>query len=304
MNRIIALLSWYDESPAWLAAAIASAHEHLRLDHVVALDGAYGLYPDGQPRSGVEQHHAITETCHALGLGLTLSAPRHQWQGNECEKRTALFRLGDSVSLDGEDWYYVLDADELVLDCQPGYLAEILTEIDDDVADVALIDRNPQSRGEVGQQPIRKLFRSHHGISVVDVHWHYQARDGRMLWGPGNVVGADLGGQVLVEHRNWQREMVRDAARMGYYQARDTSGIEAVPCVRCGERATRAVPRFLSWGNEAEQAAAAVRGECAIRAEQIQVCDDCAPAAIRRWEFQLSQRGVDAAAAERRQPVS
>jgi hypothetical protein len=41
---VVGLISWWDESPTWLAASITSLGRFC--DHVVALDGRYALYPD------------------------------------------------------------------------------------------------------------------------------------------------------------------------------------------------------------------------------------------------------------------
>src|SRR6266498_1360247 len=57
--KIIAILSWFDESPSWLSACVASL-ARAGCSHLVAVDGAYRLYPDGRPHSGIAQQDAIT----------------------------------------------------------------------------------------------------------------------------------------------------------------------------------------------------------------------------------------------------
>jgi hypothetical protein len=64
--KLIGLLSFYDEAPSWLSAAIAS-HHPAGLTHLVVCDGAYELFPDGRARSGIEQYDAINATCEGLG---------------------------------------------------------------------------------------------------------------------------------------------------------------------------------------------------------------------------------------------
>jgi hypothetical protein len=294
--RIIALLSFYDERPEWLAACLFTAVRHLEVSHVVALDGAYSLYPGGRAWSPTEQHHAITEACNAMGVGLTLSAPANVWLGNEVEKRTALFRLGDAVSTDGVDWYLVIDADELVDECV-GSLPELLAEADEDAAEVALLTREPN--GEISREPLRMLFRALHGTTVQDHHWKYVAPDGRLLWGNGpHVVPAlDLGDLVRVEHRHHQqRDGARDHGRRAYYQQRDLLKIELRRCDVCNEdHGTQVVPVLIGEGTAQEQAAALERGRRAGRMDQVVCCDGCAPGMIERWERDLAKLGVNAA---------
>ena len=83
--RIIGLVSWWDESPTWLAATVASMSRFC--DHIVALDGRYALYPDQRLQSGTAELYAIIETARAAGVGITLhTAPRTY--ADEMEKRT------------------------------------------------------------------------------------------------------------------------------------------------------------------------------------------------------------------------
>ena len=298
--RLIALLSFYDERPDWLAACIFTMYKHLDVDHVVALDGAYALYPEGRAWSPTDQHHAITEACNALGVGLTLSAPQHVWTGNETEKRTALFRLADSVSTNGVDWYFVIDADELVDECRAESLKSILADLEHDVADVALLTREPT--GEISRQPLRMLFRAIHGITVEQYHWHYKAPDGRMLWGNGPtcIPGTDLGDIVRVEHRHeQQRNAVRNQGRKNYYKARDLTKVELRLCDSCEtEHGTLVVPQLVGVGTPEEQAAAKAQGKFAGRMDKLVCCDACAPIMIEKWEEDLRRLQVDPNAVE------
>src|SRR6266498_603798 len=63
--RIYGLLSWYDERQDWLAAAVTSAAK--LCDGIIAVDGAYALFPDSlrHPTSGAEQAATILETALA-----------------------------------------------------------------------------------------------------------------------------------------------------------------------------------------------------------------------------------------------
>ena len=90
--KLIAILCWYDERPSWLAGVTASL-ARLQVAHLVAVDGAYGLYPKGHGCSGTEQQQTIVETCRAAGIGTTVHTPPEPWFGNEVEKRNLAFQL-------------------------------------------------------------------------------------------------------------------------------------------------------------------------------------------------------------------
>jgi hypothetical protein len=112
--KLVGLLSFYDEPVPTLLACIASLAEH-GVDELVAVDGAYGLYPGGRARSHPDQHAAIVLACRELGMSCTLHAPRTVWRGNEVEKRTFMFSLAWATARDG-DWFWVMDADQVVLE--------------------------------------------------------------------------------------------------------------------------------------------------------------------------------------------
>src|SRR4051794_1394880 len=104
--RIHALLNWFDEPPAALAACVAS----LKLgavDSVIAIDGAYALFPDAKPNSPPDQAAVIHETARTLGITCTIHTPNQTWAGNEVQKRTSLFDLAHAIS-DNGDWWWVI----------------------------------------------------------------------------------------------------------------------------------------------------------------------------------------------------
>jgi hypothetical protein len=61
-------LSWFDEPIGWLTELVASLAPHI--DHLVAVDGAYGLLPGAEARSPTDQAHAITGACAGAGVGV------------------------------------------------------------------------------------------------------------------------------------------------------------------------------------------------------------------------------------------
>jgi hypothetical protein len=233
--RVIALLSWYQEPVPWLAELVASMGR-AGVDHVVAVDGAYMLYPKGQARSEGDQADAIRRTATGAGMGATIHVPQTPWMGNEVEKRDRLFALGHAIA-DPDDWLWVCDADE-VIESAPyaehrsvGYgVRHRLMETDHDVGEVLLrCQQDPQGESEFF--PIRKLFRvSADGpIRVVGRHDRYVGPRGEHLWVPfeeKRVECEDLH-EVHVFHRINQRPAARVLQRAAYYRNRDQAAIES-----------------------------------------------------------------------------
>lgn len=235
--RLIGLLSWYAERPSWLAACIAS-YRVAGIDHLVALDGAYAMFPGGAARSSGVEADAIVEICNAHDIGLTLVRPAGVWAGNEVEKRTSLFRHADAIATPGKDWYLVIDADELVTRALDGW-RDALADTRLDCAEVLLWereDRDTEPRAQVdrairvdplARTPIRKLFRATPGIRCVGNHYTWMTPDGRQLWGSHvREPGLDLTEQLHVEHRTQYRSLLRRDASHEYYRLRDAAGIE------------------------------------------------------------------------------
>jgi hypothetical protein len=218
--RLIACLSWYDEQPAQLAELVASM-ARAGVDHVVAVDGAYALFPCARGGSPSEQADAITHTARGAGLGVTVHVPAGPWAGNEVAKRSWLFELAHLLAEPGEDWLWVLDADE-VIDTADG-LREQLERCETDVAEVLLVD-------ETGVSALRMLFRAQQGgIRVTGTHSTYIDRRGRRLWAPtGSMAEAEQLFDVRVRHRPHTRRRERDLARRRYITVRDDVGAEGL----------------------------------------------------------------------------
>lgn len=228
--RIIGLLSWYNERPSWLAATVASAAPHI--DHIVAVDGAYMLYPGGKPHSSTEQAEAVRQTARACGIGCTIHEPQTVWTQNEVQKRSAMFRLGEAVASPNEDWYFVLDGDEIVTDCYCD-LRQTLTDTDLDAGTVTFWDdrdhqapdERPFVTGFTSEQPIRVLFRAIPGLKVEGKHYCYVTPDGRYLWGDEPCELA-LDVPLRIEHRSTKRDLWRQKESKDYYATRDELNIE------------------------------------------------------------------------------
>ncbi len=234
MAGVTVLLSWYDENPAWLSATVASAGGFA--DQVVALDGAYFHYPQGAARSPHGQAEAIRATASACGMGCTIVEPRTVWAGNEVEKRSAMFAVAECVTAP-DDWYFVLDGDEVVTDC-PGNLRDRLAQTAEDAGKVTFwqhrehtaVDERPFVLAfveQVGLIPV--LFRAQRGLHVEGNHFTYRTADGQYLWGlGGGGPHADFT-DVRVEHRTLLRDVYRAKQAQDYYARRTELGLEHVP---------------------------------------------------------------------------
>lgn len=237
--KVIALLSFYDEHPGWLAGCVASCAPVV--DHVIAVDGAYSLYPGGRPKSCTDQGEAIREACRALKMGCTLYEPQAVWKYNEVEKRTFMFRLAETVAEANTDWYFVIDADELVTDWGGADVKAILSDTYKDVAQATLWNRRPQllleqpsedappfANPSHQEEHLRMFFRAIPGLHVSGMHFHYKLPDGTFLWADGAVEirePEDLT-MVRVEHRTAYRDPTRRQDAQTYYNRRVEYKIE------------------------------------------------------------------------------
>lgn len=240
--RLIALLSWYDESPSWLAELVAGC-ARAGCDHLIALDGAYQHFPGAleAPRSPSEQALTILNAAHALGMGVTVDQRNEPWQGGEVEKRTVLFELGQHL-VGPNDWFLVVDSDE-VIEKSPDKLtlkrvlrgyrvaAPMLAEPMDPHANEHM-ERLHQSVAlpERTVFPIRKLFRAHpSGIHLEDNHYTYVDGSGRLLWdgkNHGEAIDALELPDFIIRHRGHLRPVLRRQRREGYYRTRGELNLE------------------------------------------------------------------------------
>jgi hypothetical protein len=289
--KLIGLLSFYDEPVPDLLACIASLAEH-GVDELVAVDGAYALYPGGRARSHPDQHAAIVLACRQVGMGCTLHVPRTVWRGNEVEKRTFMFSLANATASDG-DWFWVMDADQVVLET-PEDFKDRLQATDRLVAAVTFKDTVAE-RLNLKNMPVRfsvrDLFRAQ-PITVETNHCTYVAGDGRLLWGGnGDVVQERLGqplepcldlmDDVLVEHRPDRRPDERMRGKFGYYRNRDAAKIERGPCSQCGAKADRLVT--IGWRMTA----------IGPVGDWTEACEECAPLLDKIARVELVRIGVD-----------
>lgn len=289
--KVYGLLSWYQESALWLAAAVTSAAK--LCDHIIAVDGAYLLYPDGTPRSGAEQSAVIQEVAHANGMGCTIHTPNTVWEGNEVEKRAFLFSLAETVATPNEDWYFVLDAD-VVLEDVPEDTRDRLAATELDAAEVKMYERDDvytdpkKAKAAMSMEwPVnnfrcRCIYRAIPGLTVRGNHYTYVTPDDRKLWSnDGKQVEALDLTDLRCEHRTNFRELVRRNTQRDYYKRRDSARIETDHCHFCDSIANRNMP--MDWEEEGD----------ALAARNVSVCDECWPKAKQQSEDQVRALGRD-----------
>ena len=244
--KIIGLLSWYDEAPQWLSTAITGFARVC--DQIVAVDGAFALYPGARPTSHPLQAEAVLSTAESAGVALTLHRPNALFWGNEVEKRNLTVKLASAVAAEG-DWLIVFDADCHVFKCDPEVVrwelentkADIGTytylEVEDFFSDpeMARIVKSDDYSTE-HTHPTKDVYRWHPSLLYGPQHWtvsrEYTKADGSVerRWlrhtrkGPERQV--DLGAHLVIYHRSRDRAMIRQEAKDEYYRARDLHGVE------------------------------------------------------------------------------
>ncbi len=201
--NLIGLLSWFDEPRETLIRCLAGLAD-AGVDHVVALDGRYALFPADHDCSHPNEYAAILLACRELGMRCTIHEPNGPWMGGETEKRTALVALGWAVAEPG-DWFWVQDADQWTV-AVPDDLKARLAATGLEAAEVDMLDKEAERAGLANWPAhfaMRSLFRAQ-PIRVETNHVNYVTGDGRHLWGrdgDGRVVEAlDLTDCVRVEH--------------------------------------------------------------------------------------------------------
>lgn len=229
--KITGLLSWADEKPLWLMAAITAIAP--LLDHLVAVDGKYILYPGAidEPSSNVEQSVAVLEAAAANNIGLTLHRPKEPFYGNEVEKRNLTVQLAHSIKQTEADWVIVFDGDMVARKFDPGYVRYDLEKSDCAVAQYALYE-SPDSAGFT---LLRSVYRVLPGLAYGPSHYSVSVEtndDSRAwLWGNPNfqkpyVDAVDISHSLKFDHRRNQRNPDRSSKANEYYRQRDSLDIE------------------------------------------------------------------------------
>jgi hypothetical protein len=226
-RKLVALLAWFDENPGWLADMVSSV-AGAGVSHLVAIDGAYELFPKAKRRSPQEQHEALREAAKDSEIGLTRIAPPVPWK-SEVAKRNFMFRKAERLTTE-QDWYWVLDGDHVVTQAPGDFLGE-LSRTREDAAEAIVSEPHPDQ--PTTDRPLRMLFRAIRGLRVSVNHYTYVTPDGRKLWGNGELEDARTFEDLHVLHRTFLRETDRHKKAYDYYRDRDKRLVEAGFCERC-----------------------------------------------------------------------
>jgi hypothetical protein len=223
--KLVAIMSFFDEQPAFLTAAVSSM-ALAEVDHLVAIDGPYALYPDSmrRARSNLEQTAAIVGAAHGIGVGLTLHTPNRPWLGNEIEKRNALFDIARVAlpDLTSDDWFVIVDSDEYI-EKGAGTKAA-LAEAFEDVAYYQLLEPDGSPNH------VRALYRWHPELCLTKTHYGFRhGVDGQLLWDGGGMPAAVLVDTLVLRHMERDSMSARFRNKWEYYRAREDSQIERVP---------------------------------------------------------------------------
>lgn len=224
--KLVALLSWYNEPVSWLAELAASLPK-AHVAHLVALDGAFFLYPGAlqHPVSCAAQADALVRMCSSVSVGVTVHRPRGPYMGNEVEKRNALFRYG-LLEASEDDWFLILDGD-MVVTRAPFDLLDQLERMEELVCETLLWGRDDEN-GVWRDGTYRGLVRALPDLHVDGAHHRYIA-DGHVLRcsarGDERQVPAGSMLDLHVEHR--QRPAHRLETWREYARVRDDLGIES-----------------------------------------------------------------------------
>ncbi len=288
--RLIGLLSFYDEQASMLRDCLGTVGW---LDHLVAVDGAYGTFPGARPRSHPSQHQALLK---AAGPPLALHLPDGSWDGGEVAKRAAMFRYASVHARPGIDWYVIVDSDERWRPFDVGLVRRKLAATDLHTANVSLSEK-----GDSGQwRRFPKFFRALPGLTVARNHYTYLVDGGPVLWGPGEGDRAGLAAYVYVDHVERGNQARAHRAKR-YYRDRDASGVEDQPhlaacqhdgCGRPAEEMVPANPRYLDTKGPPLREMAGDTG-VRIKAPGVHLCAEHAARQRRRLVTQLRAMGVD-----------
>jgi len=241
--KVIGVLSYFSESPSWLAACVASMAKVC--DLVVAVDGRYALYPEDMAVSPPEQAEAIVETAAGAGLALTLHRPIEPFYGNEVEKRNLTLRLAAVHAEPMKDWLLILDADCCViehsdllkydLERSEQHCASVLVEETMDPHDVRFPMRVAVDRSipAAWRTSVTLLYRMLPNLAYHGTHYSVAGDiDGRRvwLWGNGGAIDPfDATHAITIRHRNTERPLRRQEQAAAYYATRDRLQIEPHP---------------------------------------------------------------------------
>lgn len=239
-SRCTALTIFYDEPYELIAAHFSSLSGVV--DHVVAVDGAFMLYPEAKPASNPLQVSLIAEICRGLRIGLTLHSPTEIWTGNEVQKRNHSIILAEAVT-NPDGWYLSTDCDEIITHVAHDWFSQLKTLSDDGwgAIDIGIRETRVIPGVDVPpddvHNPIRNVYRALRGLRYGPTHYTLRApafeggniaQAGICIRGEKNFDPVDSydGTHLLKFDHRQDRPEYRNIAKRKYYVRREQLGIE------------------------------------------------------------------------------
>lgn len=259
--KLYAILVWWNESPTWLSACVASL-KRIGVDHVIAVDGRYSHFDIGADVcSPLEQADAVVSAAEAVGMGVTMHRPIDAV--TEAEKRSLAFRLLGAQATAFDDWVFVIDADEIIHAGTPNVRTELAAlPLDTHCAACRVGNTiDPHARPEVDNDVSEKTEELHQKLDLAMEFVQFQSRFWRVMRDMRshvthfNYVGTDALGvewnlrpdtgrqnlpdhpatdihlltdPVQIMHRKNHRTSQRQRLKREYYDLRNDIGLERV----------------------------------------------------------------------------
>jgi hypothetical protein len=215
--KIVAALAWYREPPEFLDRLVRSLAG--LVDVLVALDGAWALFPDAEPHSTLAEGMALHEAALDAGVRLELRTPEIVFE-SQVAKRAALMAL----AAEHGDWILVIDGDEWISRGLPLGLRWALERTDAVVGDIQLRTMHwgetmPYAHPDGGLR--RRLYRAGTTVDIVHSGYFYE---GAPLYAAEPAV--DLADLVTITHDNCNRGSARNEQARTYRHLRQTTAVE------------------------------------------------------------------------------
>lgn len=224
--KLVAMMAFYDERAVNIDHAVECV-ARLGATHVVAVDGAYALFPDGAGRSpNIESvSRVLIERCEVLGLGLTLHVPDQVFAGNEVEKRQLMLDLALAQTT-STDWLMPWDAD-FHLEAGARDLKPDLEVLGYSGALWADVEINDSVHPTLGWYTLRLILCASRGLCLTTNHYTYRWMSGvetivqpRQHDAPGHQAS------VRIRHKPDDRQPGRRDRQRTYYERRHAQEIE------------------------------------------------------------------------------
>ena len=221
---LTAMLAWFDETTEYLAHTVNDL-ERLGVSQIVAVDGAYALYPTGTARSSWSQGHSLRAATERAGMRLILVEPAEVWGGNEVEKRQYMLNLAVASSQPG-DWLVAWDADFVMEACPDDVIGELATcPHMDAFVDISFSDAPV---GVDSWYPLRNFMHAQSGMRMSTNHYSYILPSGQLISVGDRTSCTSLSfkDRLKVRHRTEDRGPERRGRQKTYYERRDKGRIE------------------------------------------------------------------------------